>query len=214
MIPIISIVGKSNSGKTTLITGLVTELKRRGYRVAVIKHSSAEVEPDTLNKDTWRFTQAGSDVSAITTESRFAMFKKLDRALRPEELYYFTGWDYDVILAEGYKHSDYPKIEVHRRDLGPGLVSEPSQLLGLITDEPVELAVPQFSKDDAGSIADLVERRMAAFRRPTVDISADGVPIVLSDSARDALFRTLTAMLAGIGQTVPEGYRIAMRRRA
>ncbi len=214
MIPIISIVGRSNSGKTTLITGLVAELKRRGYRVAVIKHSSAEVEPDTLNKDTWRFTQAGSDVSAITTESRFAMFKKLDRALSPEELYYFTGWDYDVILAEGYKHSDYPKIEVHRRDLGPELVSEPSQLLALVTDEPVELAVPQFSKDDAGSIADLVERRMAAFRRPAVDISADGVPIVLSDSARDALFRTLTAMLAGTGQTAPENYRIAMRRRA
>ena len=65
MRPIISIVGKSESGKTTLLEGLITKLKQRGYKVAVIKHAGEDFELDVVNKDSWRFSQAGSTVSAI-----------------------------------------------------------------------------------------------------------------------------------------------------
>jgi len=65
MQPIISIVGKSESGKTTLLEGLVRGLKQRGYRVAVVKHANEDFEIDTPNKDSWRFAQAGSEVSAV-----------------------------------------------------------------------------------------------------------------------------------------------------
>ena len=62
MPPIISIVGKSNSGKTTFLEKVVRELKRRGYRVAVVKHSTHDIKIDQPGKDTWRLAQAGSDV--------------------------------------------------------------------------------------------------------------------------------------------------------
>ena len=63
---IISIVGKSGSGKTTLIEGLIAELKKRGYKVAIVKHSHHAADLDTEAKDTWRFTQAGSELSVLS----------------------------------------------------------------------------------------------------------------------------------------------------
>ena len=64
MRPIISIVGKSESGKTTLLESLIIELKQRGYKVAIIKHAGEDFELDKQSKDSWRLSQAGSEVVA------------------------------------------------------------------------------------------------------------------------------------------------------
>ena len=83
MQPIISIVGKSESGKTTLLEGLIIELKQRGYKVAVIKHSGEDFELDEVSKDSWRFSQAGSEVSVISSSHKLAVIKNLEGDLSP-----------------------------------------------------------------------------------------------------------------------------------
>ncbi len=125
MQPIISIVGKSDSGKTTLLESLITELKQRRYKVAVIKHSSQDVELDTVNKDSWRFSRAGSEVSAISSSSKFAVFRNLEQDFGLPELSQFLGSGSDLILTEGFKQSNHPKIEVHRKEQGKELLSPP-----------------------------------------------------------------------------------------
>ena len=162
MQPIISIVGKSDSGKTTLLEGLITELKRRGYRVAIIKHSAEDVELDAVNKDTWRFSQAGSEISAISSGHKLAVFKHLEHDFSPQELCQFIAGDFDLLLTEGFKQSNYPKIEIHRQEQGSDLLVPPQQLLAVVTDEPLEIDVPQFSKDEVRKIADLIEKTMLA----------------------------------------------------
>ncbi|MFQ5996740.1 MAG: molybdopterin-guanine dinucleotide biosynthesis protein B, partial [Dehalococcoidales bacterium] len=134
MPPIISIVGKSESGKTTLLEGLITILKQRGYKVAVIKHAAEDFELDTVNKDSWRFRQAGSEVSAISSTHHLAVIKNLEHDLAPQELANFIGLDYDLILTEGFKQSDHPKIEVHRKEQGKELLNQPERLLAVVTD--------------------------------------------------------------------------------
>ncbi|MFC1929399.1 molybdopterin-guanine dinucleotide biosynthesis protein B [Chloroflexota bacterium] len=160
MRPIISIVGKANSGKTTLLEKLITELKQRGYSVAIIKHASEDVELDTKGKDSWRFSQAGSDTVAISSPHQLAVFRKIKHDLSPQEISHSFGGEYDIILTEGFKQANTYKIEVHHKDQGKDLVSNPEQLLAVVTDEPLEMDMLQFAQEDVGKITDLIESKV------------------------------------------------------
>ncbi len=75
MLPVVSIVGKSKSGKTTVIEKLVQELKSRGYRVATIKNIPQGVDFDEPGKDSWRHIQAGSEVTAVSSPDKIVLIK-------------------------------------------------------------------------------------------------------------------------------------------
>jgi molybdopterin-guanine dinucleotide biosynthesis protein B len=172
-VPIISIVGRSGTGKTTLIEKLLRELKARGYRVATIKHDAHPFEIDQPGKDSWRHAQAGSDTVVISAADRLAMIKRLDREWSIDRIAGALLGDVDLVLTEGYKRSDKPRIEVSRRACGRELVSTASQLVALATDQPFnegELAsVPQFQLDDAAGLVDLIEKRFLRRQRPASD---------------------------------------------
>ena len=216
MSPIISIVGKSESGKTTLLEGLITKLKQRGYKVAVIKHAAEDFELDTVNKDSWRFSQAGSEVSAISSAQKLAVIKNLEHDLGPQELSQFIGSDYDLILTEGFKQSSHPKIEVHRKEQGKELLSQPEQLLAIVTDEPLNIAVPQFSRDEVPKIVDLIVNTMLDQRREDeVDLFINDAYIPINKPVKNLLFRTLVAMVSGLkGIKEVKSLRISLRRKA
>ena len=211
---IISIVGKSESGKTTLLEGLIARLKQRGYRVAVIKHSAEDVEFDTVNKDSWRFSQAGSEVSAVTSLHKMAVFKNIAHDLNPQELSQFIGSDYDMILTEGFKQGNHPKIEVHRQEQGKELVSSPKQLLAVVTDEPLNVEAPQFSKDEVPLIADLIENTLTAQNGEDIDLFVNDTYIPINKPFKNLLFRTLVAMVSGLkGIKEAKSLRIFWRRK-
>lgn len=193
---IISIVGKSDSGKTTLLEGLIAELNRRGRRVAIVKHSHHADDLDTPAKDTWRFTRAGSVLSAINSLDHLAVYRRVDHYFDPREISSSVLWDFDLILTEGFKGSDYPKIEVHRAKQGHELVSDTSRLLAVVTDEPLELDVPQFAHQDLAGIADFIETVMAKESRGNdVEVLVNGNSIAVDPALGDLLARTLSAMI-------------------
>jgi molybdopterin-guanine dinucleotide biosynthesis protein B len=193
---IISVVGKSGSGKTTLLESLIAELKQRGYKVAIVKHSHHADPLDTASKDTWRFTQAGSELSAINSLDNLAIYKRMDDYFDPQDISNFILWDYDLILTEGFKSSSYPKIEVHRREQGQDLLTASQQLLAVVTDEPLTVDVPQFSPDEVTGIADLIVNRMIVQNRENnVDLIVNGANIPMNQSLKDLLTRTLFAMI-------------------
>ena len=158
VIPIISIVGKSGVGKTTLLEKLIAELKQRGYRVATVKHDIHGFEIDRPGKDSWRLAQAGSDSVVIASPQRLALIRRLDREMALGEIAALLT-DIDIILAEGYKRGDAPKIEVSRRERGKELLCIPDELAAIVSDQPFDLDVPQFGLDDTAGIVDLLEGR-------------------------------------------------------
>ena len=156
MIPVVCIVGESGVGKTTFLEKLIAELKRRGYRVGTIKHNVHGFQLDKPGKDSWRHARAGSDVVVISSPGKLALIERLKRELTLDEVAArITG--VDLILAEGYKRSDKPKIEVFRREGGNELLSTPDKLIALVTNQPLDLDVPQFDPNDAASVASLLE---------------------------------------------------------
>jgi molybdopterin-guanine dinucleotide biosynthesis protein B len=157
--PIISIIGKSGSGKTTLLEKLIPELKRRGYRVATVKHHSHPgFEIDQEGKDTWRHARAGSDCVVLASPDKIATIRRLERELSLDEIAEDIC-DVDIILSEGFKRAGKPALEVVRAETGLELICGAEQLVVVACDVALEVDVPLFSLEDAAGIADWIERR-------------------------------------------------------
>ncbi len=152
--PVLSFVGHSNSGKTTVLVRLVAELERRGYRVAVIKHHrGGDAEMDLPGKDTWRLARAGADQVLLVTPREVFHRRRTEREPDLEEVVRRIE-GVDLVLTEGYKDGPALKVEVTR---GDPLVSRPNDLVAIVTDRPHNLDVPQFEPGDAKGLADLIE---------------------------------------------------------
>jgi len=193
---IISFVGKSSSGKTTLLEKVIAELKSRGYKVAIIKHSHHKDDLDTAAKDTWRFTQAGTELSAINSLDHLAIYRRMDSFFDPQDIANFVLWDYDILLTEGFKGSNYPKIEVHRAEQGKELLTDPKLLLAVVTDEPLDINVPQFSRDNIRGIADIIEKNVITHKGETdLTMIINGKSTPIPPLLKDTLSRTLSAMI-------------------
>ena len=161
MIPIISIVGRSNTGKTTLIEKLIPELKRRGYRVATIKHNIHGFDIDHEGKDSWRHKKAGARLAVIASPHSVAVIEDVDRDFELAELRDRYIRDVDVILSEGFKRNPHPKIEVVRSEMKHApLCSREDNLLAIVSDKPVDRGVPCLDIDDVRGITDLIEEKL------------------------------------------------------
>ena len=104
---VFAVSGEKNSGKTTLIEGVVSILTQRGYAVAVIKHDGHAFEPDVAGTDTRRFYDAGAAGTAVFDGEKFMLVRR--RAVNEQQLFEAFP-DVDLILIEGLKDSDYPKL--------------------------------------------------------------------------------------------------------
>src|SRR5512146_1450381 len=103
LVPVVSVVGKSNVSKTTFLEKLIPELVRRGYRVGTVKHDVHGFELDTPGKDTWRHRQAGSRAVAISGPDKIALFLGVEREAKLDEVAELIDGQVDLILTEGYK---------------------------------------------------------------------------------------------------------------
>jgi molybdopterin-guanine dinucleotide biosynthesis protein B len=161
-VPILSFVGRSNSGKTTLIERLIPALVNDGYRIATIKHAGHGFNLDTEGKDSWRHKRAGASTVIVTSKGSLAMFTDVDEDVRVEELRArYVQDSTDLIIAEGWKHEGYPKIVVVRDHVGEVEVS-PEGLLALVSNKPLDrvpAAVPVLDPDDIAGLAAIIAKR-------------------------------------------------------
>jgi len=195
MPPIVSIVGKSKSGKTTLLENLIGELKSRGYKVATIKHAPQGMTVNESDKDSWRHLQAGSEATAISSPDKIVLIKPVAPDITLDEIASLFGEDYDIILTEGFREGNAPKIEVHRREVGPPFASL-RKLIAIVTDEPLETKVRQFSPQDIKGLADLLEEGFIKPQRERVSLYINNAPIPLSAFPKDIITNTLVAMVS------------------
>ena len=210
---IVSIVGNSGSGKTTLIEKLIGELTSRGYRVATIKHAPQHMTFDQPDKDSWRHLQAGSEATAISSQDKLVLIKPTTSGITLDEIAPLFGEDYDIILTEGFKQDNAPKIEVHRRQAGP-LFSGIKKLIAIVTDEPLETKTRQFSLDDIKGLADLVEEGFIKPQGERLSLYINNAPIPLSAFPRELITDVLVAMASSLkGGGEVSSLKVFLRRK-
>jgi molybdopterin-guanine dinucleotide biosynthesis protein MobB len=114
--PMVSIIGRKHSGKTTLVVRLVAELVRRGHRVATIKHGSHTFNLDPAATDTYRhYHEGNAEKVAMIAPDKFALVERWSDEARPEEIAARHMGDSDLVVCEGFTRSALPKIEIYRR---------------------------------------------------------------------------------------------------
>ena len=121
-LPILGFSAWSGTGKTTLLRQLIPALKKRGLHVSVIKHAHHHFDLDFPGKDSYELRKAGAAQTVICTATRMAMISEFDDPAEEPELHEIvaslaTG-KVDLVLVEGYKDIKFPKIELHRAELG------------------------------------------------------------------------------------------------
>ena len=160
---IVCIVGASGSGKTTFIEALLPELKRRGHRVATMKHSHHRIDIDQPGKDSWRHRHAGADAVVLCGPDAVALIRNVGQPADPSQVMAWLGDDFDIVLAEGFTTSAYPKVRV-------GHNGKPEMDGSLVVAEVVGAAaepgqLPRYAASDVGRVADVIESLLPSLQR-------------------------------------------------
>lgn len=136
MTPYITFAGYSGSGKTTLVIKVISYLKNKGYKIAALKHDGHNFEMDKEGKDTYRMKEAGAECIAIASNNKFAIISNSDKRLTFHELMEKVPNGMDIIIGEGFKDENIPKILVHRKDnLKPNMYSDEKNIIAVATDD-------------------------------------------------------------------------------
>lgn len=212
---ILSIVGRSKVGKTTFLEKLVPEIKNRGYRVGTIKHDAHDhFEIDHEGKDTWRHREAGAQVVAISSPTRFAFTKMVESELNVDAMVatYFT--EEDLVLTEGYKSGNKAKIEICRKEIqSEPLCSHADRLVAVVSDFAVAVDVPLFELEDVSGVADFIEERfLKRTAEANVVLRLDGKKIPMKSFVRDFVLGGILGMIANLrGYDDPAQVDISIR---
>jgi molybdopterin-guanine dinucleotide biosynthesis protein B len=209
--PIVAFAAPSNTGKTTLIEGVVRVLVARGLRVAVLKSDAHRVVLDTPGKDSWRFGEAGAHAVAIVSSERSALFERLegDVSLVAAIERFFP--DVDLVLAEGFRRSGLPTIRVARAG-GPDTAGwdPPRNIVAWATDAPRGQAgaTPILPLDDHAAVAAWIVDNFVRAEAPrplTVVCPAVGAPDEAAAAARRIAYMLgAAAMVVTAAEPVPQ----------
>ena len=161
MIPVLSIIGKSNSGKTTFLEKLIPELTKKGYRIATVKHDRSHgFDFDKEGKDSWRHKHAGATLTILSSPKMLALVRDVEKELTLNEIAFRHADGTDLLIAEGYKEGDHDKIEI-AADLAENNLSckNDNHVIALISDNKYGLDIPQFKRDDVSEIAKWIVKK-------------------------------------------------------
>jgi len=200
MIPTIGIIGRSNVGKTTILEGLIIELKRRGYRIAVAKHLNEDAELDQPGKDSWRLARTGADAVVIGAPNLVAMILPNTQDTGIEQLQHLLSEDYDIFIVEGYKQSNIPKIEV-RRNAASGPLCPPDQLIAIVAEEQTTEDVPRFTPGDIKGLAGFIEQTYLTHTSTRLALFVNRQAVPLNSSLEQFFSRTILGMVSAIKDT-------------
>jgi molybdopterin-guanine dinucleotide biosynthesis protein MobB len=157
------VTGWKNSGKTTLVERLVAEITGRGLTVSTIKHAHHGFDADHPGKDSYRHRAAGAAQVLVASRDRWALMSELRGAEAPSLAALLARLDpVDLVLVEGYKRDQHPKIEARRTATGQDLIAEADDTIEAVAADAAltGLAVPVFDLDDIPAVADFILGRV------------------------------------------------------
>lgn len=162
--PMLGISAFSGTGKTTLLTQLLPQLRKKGLRVAVIKHAHHQFDIDKPGKDSYQIREAGASQVVVASKNLLALMQTpLIAREEPQLTECLARLDYaqlDLVLVEGFKQANFAKLELHRPSLGkPLLANDDPHIIALASDAKVSLNrdLPVLDLNDIGKIAEFIE---------------------------------------------------------
>jgi molybdopterin-guanine dinucleotide biosynthesis protein B len=198
VIPIVSVVGRSGTGKTTLLEKLIRELTARGRRIGTVKHHvHGRLQLDTPGKDSWRHRQAGAVAVTLASPGEVALMREVPGECSLSVIAHRLLFDVDLVLTEGFRSAGMPTVEVSRAALGVPLLSkEADPLIGVVADWATGAPVPHFGLDDIPALADFLEHRfLGRASGPGLELLVDGQPVALPPQAQVALARAVASVV-------------------
>jgi len=194
------LIGRPDSGKTTLLEKLIPELNRRGYRVGTVKHHVHRFEMDREGKDTWRHKQAGARVVALSSPTGLGIIRDVDHDPAIEELIDRYYYDVDLVIAEGYKATTLPKIEIFRSETHDSpLENRDETWIAMISDRNAAPDLPNLDLADVPAIADfLVENFIDKPVPPATTLLVDGKPVPLNRFVESFIGKAVGGMTASL----------------
>jgi molybdopterin-guanine dinucleotide biosynthesis protein B len=162
MPPVLAFIGKPNCGKTTLIEKLIPALAYKGVRIGTIKHHHGAIQMDRPGKDTWRHKQAGAQAVLLSSPTGIAFILDSAEDIPVEDLASQYFHNFDLVIAEGYKWSSLPKIEVFRSTVYDEPLQDPGEtLIAMVSDIRIRPALPWFKPEDIdGLVAFILEKTL------------------------------------------------------
>jgi molybdopterin-guanine dinucleotide biosynthesis protein MobB len=197
---IISIVGYSNSGKTRLLEKMIPILKAKGYTIGIIKHSGHDFSLDQPGKDTYKYKQAGADGVVLVGSGQIGYLGNIDESeglnLNRIEQTFFS--DRDIVLTEGFKKGDKPKIAVLTRGEEEQLFKEvEGNIIATVGEIPFRSDLPHFKTDDSEGLVQMLEDRFLKERnKPSIRVILDGKNIPLNHFVQDMARSGIIGMLS------------------
>ena len=174
-LPLLGFAAFSGTGKTTLLEAMLPKLVKRGIRVAVIKHAHHNFDIDQEGKDSYRLRKAGASQMLISSRYRRALVTETpeEEANLPHLIAQLDQTELDLILVEGFKKLDFPKIELHRQEVGkPWLHPEDSNIIAVAANVPAETQLPQMDINNLDQITDfVVSFAKGELSKPSMDCS-------------------------------------------
>lgn len=164
---IIQFAGYKNTGKTTWVCRMTEKFKQAGCRVGTIKHDAHDFQMDMPGTDTWKHQASGADITAISSSQRSAIIKRTTENV--DTLIAAIRDEVDVILIEGFKSADYPKVILAREASHLSLLEQLSQPVALVCWPEAQssdslnnerLSVPQFALDDYDAVFQLLKANL------------------------------------------------------
>jgi molybdopterin-guanine dinucleotide biosynthesis protein MobB len=197
---IISIVGYSNSGKTRLLEKMIPILKAKGYTVGIIKHTGHDFPLDQPGKDTYKFKQAGADDVVLIGSGQIGYLGKMDETdaltLNRIEQSFFSNRD--IVLTEGFKKGDKPKIAVLTRGQEEQLLMEiEGRIVATVGEISIRSDLPHFKPDDFEGLVQMLEDQFLKNRtKPSIRVILDGKNIPLNHFVQDITRSGILGMLS------------------
>jgi molybdopterin-guanine dinucleotide biosynthesis protein B len=215
MPPVVCVVGRDGSGKTRVIEGIAREMKARSHRVATVARSAEGPALECVTRDAERYAAAGSDMIVVASPDAVTCVRCVDEEVSLDELIWMVGEEYDLVLAEGFRESGFPKIEVHRAAAGGSLICRKDELLALASDTPFDIDAPQFGLEDAAGLADLIETKVLPTVLPEdASVYVDGIHLPIALFVRKMVANTVIGMLRNLkGVNQPRSLRVVVRLR-
>ncbi len=217
MIPVICFVGAKNAGKTTILENIIPVLSDRGYRVGTVKHDVHGFEMDKEGKDTWRHSRAGAGCVCISSPDKVAVIRSVDTEMDLAEIVTRYFWREDIILAEGFKGSHFPKVEVFRKEIEDSPVCsnpERDNLIAIFGDIPEGINVRHFGWKDIHPLVDFIEERYLKSRKAkAVSVLVDGKSLPMNDFVERIVGETIEGLLKSLrGWKNPDQVVISIKR--
>jgi molybdopterin-guanine dinucleotide biosynthesis protein B len=212
---ILSIVGFSNSGKTTLLREMIPLLKTKGYSVGVVKHTDHDFSFDRPGKDTFKFKESGADNVALVGADLLGFRGKLDESdpLFLDRLAQTFYPNQDILLIEGFKKSEKPKIVVLSQGKEVDLFKElKGPIIATVGTRPVRNDVPHFNPDDhEGLVNSIIERFLKERKKPSIQVILDGKRIPMKHFVHEMVRKAIWGLLSPLkGFKEPRNIEIMM----